>query len=308
MTCNTGLEGTEGQAYLVFCDRVRELTGGQLDITLFPAGAIVESSDIDEAIAEGMIEIAKNAPSYYAGKVPVGDFSLFGFGTDDFRQDFRFFYELGMDDLYREACEGQGMYVVDLLARGARYGGFIATNPISNLDDFSGSKHRAWGMFADLYQNFGASIVQVPGEEIYVSLTTGVLDSACWGDISDFYDLKVYEVAKYYVEMPTTTEWGVLLANPDDYNALPDDVKSALHTAARLTSYELANIDYYKNIIRKTEMEQVHGVTFMTFPQEDIQQMREWCWDYWRAKAQEDEYTGRAIVIYEDYLKEIGIL
>ena len=39
--------------YVKFCDRVRAATGGELDITPLPPGAIVPTKDVFEAIDEG---------------------------------------------------------------------------------------------------------------------------------------------------------------------------------------------------------------------------------------------------------------
>ena len=82
--------GSEMLLYKVgekFCDRVRELSGGRLDLNLLPVGAIVGFYGCFDACSKGVIDAWPNFIAIDAGKMPEAPFlcSIPG-GFTDFQQ------------------------------------------------------------------------------------------------------------------------------------------------------------------------------------------------------------------------------
>jgi hypothetical protein len=71
--------------------------------------------------------------------------------------------------------------------------------PVRRLEDFKGLKIRVpQGMEADLLTRLGASVVVLPGTEIYSALDKGVVDATNWSVASDNDRLGFHKVAPYF--------------------------------------------------------------------------------------------------------------
>ena len=74
--------------------------------------------------------------------------------------------------------------------------------PITSMDDFKGVKFRSpQGMTAEILTKLGASIVVLPGGEVYSALDKGVVDAADWATISMNQRMGFHEVAKYPADL-----------------------------------------------------------------------------------------------------------
>ena len=66
------------------------------------------------------------------------------------------------------------------------------------MDDFKGVKFRSpQGMTAEILTKLGASIVVLPGGEVFSALDKGVVDAADWATISMNERMGLHGVAKY---------------------------------------------------------------------------------------------------------------
>ena len=99
---------------------------------------------------------------------------------------------------------------------------FMSRKPLRNLADFKGLKIRAYGMFADVLNNFGAHCVSIASNELYENMQRGVVDAGIlpWPDF--FVNYRVNELSKYALVTPG---FGYI-ANPfcismDTWNKIP---------------------------------------------------------------------------------------
>ncbi len=100
--------------------------------------------------------------------------------------------------------------------------------PIKTLDDFKGMKIRTAGMNpTNLFRTLGATPVQFPMPDSYLSLDKGVID----GMTSPFeaaMSFRLYEVTKYMTAAP----WGFFFftcsMNKDKWDSLPKDIQDTI--------------------------------------------------------------------------------
>src|SRR5262249_58436251 len=57
-------------------DRIRSLSGGKLDITVYAAGEVVPAFEVLDAVGNGVVEIGPTAPFYLQGRNAAGSFFL----------------------------------------------------------------------------------------------------------------------------------------------------------------------------------------------------------------------------------------
>ena len=111
----------------------------------------------------------------------------------------------------------------------------VSTQPIGKMEDFKGLKMRVpQGMTAMLFQELGASVVVLPGGEVYSALDKGVINTSDWASPSMNQRMGFFQVAKYtnypgFHSMPMAS----FTVNLNEWNKLPDDIKQILKTACR---------------------------------------------------------------------------
>ena len=87
-----------------FCEMVEKNTKGRVKMTLFPAGAIVQSPDLMNATRDGVIEMSSWDCGYGAGSVPVlGVVSGLPMSWRNQRELVEILSDFGLSELSRDA-------------------------------------------------------------------------------------------------------------------------------------------------------------------------------------------------------------
>ena len=99
--------------------------------------------------------------------------------------------------LWDEVSGEFGLKALPCGATGTQMGGWF-NKEINSAADFKGLKFRMPGLGGDVLAKLGASVVSLPGGQIYENLVSGAIDATEWvGPYNDYF-LKFYEAAKYY--------------------------------------------------------------------------------------------------------------
>ena len=295
-----------------FVDRVRELSGGRLNITLHPIGAIVGPFETFDAVATGVLEVGMKTPMWWGGKEPVCALltSLPGSFTHAYQLE-AWYWEHGGIDIAREAYAKHGIYFVGPSIFGAPPIGAEVVHsrvPIRSIDDYKGLKVRSGGAAAKWFEGLGASIVTLPGPEIYPSLEKGVVDAAEWVSPNSNYALGLHEAAPYVI-MPglhTPLMASEVTVNMEAWNSLPDDLKAIMETATKELSVRKAqrfeNLDhYYLDKMKEA------GVEVIVWSPQEIARAMEYSKTLFEGFAT-DDLSRRALESQLNYLKMIGVL
>ena len=212
--------------------RVGELTDGRFNIRTFPAGEIVPSLQVLDAVQNGTVEMGQTALYYYIGKDPsFGFFTSLPFGGN-LRQQGAWMRRGGGNELCAEVLKDYNCHGILLGETGTQMGGWFR-NEIKSVDDVKGLKFRVAGMGGQIFQRMGAVPALIPGTDIYPSLERGTIDAAEWVGPYDDEKLGFYRVAKYYYA-PAFWEpcaKGHLLINQRHWDSLPKAYQAALEVA-----------------------------------------------------------------------------
>lgn len=290
-----------------FCARVKELTGGSLEITPFAGGQIVPSAQAFDAVRGGAFEMMKTFDGYTAGKIPAHGFSStvpFGFPEAD--QYEAWFYERGGLELARESYAAAGLTYVAPTVYGEEP--IHSRVPLTKIADMNGLKGRFVGLASAVMADFGVSVSPLPTSEVYSALDKGLIDIADRGDIKANYEEGIHEVAKFLVlpgvHQPTTATSYV--ANTRAYEALDDQQKASLAVAAREVSGALRQDIIVSNgeYIGKF---QDAGVEIVDFDAADVAEARAKALESWKSAASDDLST-RMMESQIALMKELRLL
>jgi len=184
-----------------YADRVEAMSGGRLKIDVLPAGAVVAAFQVLDAVNDGVLDAAHSVPVYWYGKNKAA--SLFGTGPvfgGSATTMLSWFYEGGGKELYDELTQDMlGMDVDGYLGFpmfAQPFGWF--KEEVNTAEDLQGYKYRTVGLAADLLQNMGMSVAQLPGGEIVPAMERGVIDAFEFNNPSSDKDFGAHDVAKNY--------------------------------------------------------------------------------------------------------------
>ncbi len=233
-----------------YVKRVNEMAEGRLRIDYLVAGSVVKPFEVMDATSKGVIDAAHTVAVYWYGKSKVA--SLFGSGPIngcDANQMLAWIHRQGQP-FYDELVKKLGLDVVAFWAMPMPtqpLGWF--KKPIKGAADLKGFKYRTVGLAADLMQEMGMKVTQLPGGEIVPAMERGVIDAFEFNNPTSDRRFGAQDVAKYYYmgSFHQAMEFFELDFNKKKYESLPKDLQAILKYAAEAAStsnYALAMDQY----------------------------------------------------------------
>ncbi len=213
-----------------FVTRVNEMSGGRLKVDYLVGGAVVKPFEVTDAVSKGVLDAGHTVPVYWYGKSKVA--SLFGSGPIngmDAFQTLSWIYRGGGLQLYQELLKKLDLNYVGFFAMPMPtqpLGWFKKT--IKDAKQLKGLKYRTVGLAADLFQEMGAKVTQLPGGEIVPALERGVIDAFEFNNpTSDMRFgaadvIKNYELGSFHQAM----EFFEIMVNKKKWDSMPKDLQA----------------------------------------------------------------------------------
>lgn len=297
---------TAYKAFDDFCKRIKTLTSGRLEITPFPSASIVPNIDCADAVKNNVMQAAHKAVVYYSGKLPplapLGDFV---YAWDHPWEADAYFHYGGGFELLAEQYRKLGMHLVGVMWWGVE--SYPSKKPLRKLEDFKGLKIRVpQGMESDVLARIGASVVVLPGTEIYSALDKGVVDATNWSTPSANDQLGFHKVAPYFTypgfhSMPT----GDFAVNPREWEKLPGDIKAILPMACHQWSWDVIHRLALEDL-KVVHEAKAKGITPISWSVEEKSRMRGEAMKVWADWKKKSEDTRKAIDSMEAFLRNLG--
>jgi TRAP-type mannitol/chloroaromatic compound transport system substrate-binding protein len=223
-----------------YVKRVNEMAGGRLRIDYLIAGAVVKPFEVMDATSKGVLDACHSVPVYWYGKSKVA--SLFGSGPIngcDAPQTLAWIYRGGGLELYNELLKKINLDVVGYFAMPMPtqpLGWF--KKPVKSADELKGLKYRTVGLAADLFQEMGTKVTQLPGGEIIPAMDRGVIEAFEFNNPTSDRRFGAQDVAKNYMmgSFHQAMEFFEIAFNKKKHDALSPDLKAILRYAAEAAS------------------------------------------------------------------------
>ena len=250
-----------------YVKRVNEMAGGRLRIDFLVAGAVVKPFEVMDATSKGVIDAMHSVPVYWYGKSKVA--SLFGSGPIngcDAHQTLAWIYRGGGLELYNELLANLKLDVVGFFAMPMPtqpLGWF--KKPITSAKDLAGLKYRTVGLAADLFQEMGVKVTQLPGGEIIPAMERGVIDAFEFNNPTSDRRFGAQDVVKNYMmgSYHQAMEFFEICFNKKVYNSLPNDLKAILRygaEAASSSNWWTAMDNYSRDLVELQEKAKVNVI------------------------------------------------
>jgi TRAP-type mannitol/chloroaromatic compound transport system substrate-binding protein len=266
-----------------YVQRVEAMSGGRIKIDLLPAGAVVGAFQVIDAVNDGVIDAAHTVPVYWYGKHKAASF--FGTGPvwgGSAATMLAWFYVGGGKDLYRELTQDiMKLNMVGFMGfpmPAQPFGWF--KNPVENVGQVKGLKYRTVGLAADLLQQLGMSVAQLPGGEIVPAMERGVIDAFEFNNPTSDMRFGAQDVAKNYMlaSYHQASESFEFQFNKDFFEDLEPDLQAILQYGVEAASSgnHFWALKQYSDDLEKLQKE--HGVKVLRTPQ-DVLDAQLVAWD-----------------------------
>ena len=211
------------QVFEPWAAKLKELTNGQVNITMMPGGALGKPGDQYTLAEKGISGMSFILQDYTPGRFPMSEVFELPFMIPNSK-----IAAEAMWKTYSDHADYRKEYSkVKPLAFFCHAPGHFHTTkkPLRTIADFKGIKMRTAGPYVTMaMKQFGAIPVDMPITETYTSAERGVVD----GTVVPFEGLvifKLHELMKYSTITDFYTVNMALLMNQRAYDKLPDDVK-----------------------------------------------------------------------------------
>ena len=214
--------------------RIRTLSGGRIDITVYAAGEVVPAFEVLGAVGNGVADIGHTAAFYWQGKMPAAAFfTTVPFGLTP-AEHVAWIEAGGGQALWDELYAPFGVKPFMAGNTGVCMGGWFR-HEIKSVADLRGLKLRSLGLGGEVYRRLGATPQTTPPSEILTSLQTGVLDGAEFVGPGTDIALGLYRVAPFYYypgfNKPNGT--GECIVALKVWNALSDELQGDCRACLR---------------------------------------------------------------------------
>lgn len=221
-----------------FAAEVEKRTNGQLKIEVYPNGSLVKTFSQFGAIRKGTLDMSVLPLAYGGGEVPEMNLGLMPALVTSYDQGLRWKTSpIGKE--FEKILDDKGIRILTWVWQA---GGIASkTNPIVAPDDAKGMKVRGGSKEMDLMmKGAGAAVTNVPSNEIYNAMSSGVLDAAMTSSTS-LISFRLSENAKGVTTARNKAVWFMLeplVISKDTWSKLtPEQQKIMTEVGASLESF-----------------------------------------------------------------------
>ncbi len=281
--------------------RITEMSGGRLEVKIYAAGELVPAFESFDAVSQGTAEMGHGASYYWKGKVPEAQFfSAVPFGLNAMEMA-GWIHHGGAQELWDNLYADFSLKPFTCGNTGVQMGGWF-NKEINSLADYKGLKMRMPGLGGEVLRQAGATVVSLPGGEIFQALQSGTIDATEW--VSPYNDLAFgfHKIARYYY-WPGWHEPGTameLIVNRKAYGSLPKDLQSIIEMACQAGYNEMLAEFSSRNNNALEQLVTKHKVQLKRFPEQVLKKFAEISRD---TVAEVANQSSAAKKIYQSYLK-----
>ena len=213
---------------VVFADKVREYTNGDIDITVHPGGSLFGGGEIKRAIQTGQVPIGERFMAAHANEIPLLGWDNLPFVATTYADNQRLWEaaqgpvsealaQVNLVTLYTCPWPGQGFYF---------------NKEVNSSADTQGIKFRSYNTAtATFAEALGMVPVQVEAAELSQALATGVAEAFISSGATG-YDRKVWEYLSHYYKVNAWLPRNYVMVNKEVWDGLDEGTRAAIQKAA----------------------------------------------------------------------------
>ncbi len=282
--------------------RIKTMSDGTLQVKVYAAGELVPAFQSFDAVSSGKAEMCHSVSYYWQGKSPAFNFfAAVPYGFTAMEHAAWMLWGDGLK-LYTELCDNFGVVPFMRASSGVQMGGWYRKE-MNTMDDFKGLKFRMPGLGGEVLRRLGATVVNLPGGEIFPALQAGTIDGTEW--VGPWHDLAFgfYKVTKFYywpgIHEPCTT--GEVLVNKKVWSGLSKQQQEIIRVAVQAeATIEQAEFQYRSSDALEVLLNK-HGVKLRKFSDEILKELGKASLEVVSEIGNKDPFTKK---VYESFMTQ----
>lgn len=211
-----------------FVKEVKELSGGDFDITLHVNASLFKAPEIKRAVQSNQAQAGEILLTNFANEDPIYALDGLPFLATGYDAAWKLYQ--AQKPVLAKKLESQGMMLLFSVAWPPQ--GIYANNEINTVEDLKGLKWRAYSpVTARIAELVGAQPVTIQQAELAQAMATGVVNAFMTSG-STGWDTKVYEHMKRFYDTQAWLPKNTVLVNKKAFDALDENCRQALLKAA----------------------------------------------------------------------------
>jgi TRAP-type transport system periplasmic protein len=208
------------------CDRIKEATGGRVEIGFFPNNMLGGDTDMLSQTRSGALEFMFVPTGVLSTFLPVASINNVGFAFNDYDQVWKAM-DGGLGAHVRAQITKSGLVVMDKIWDNGFRQLTTGARPINVLADLKGMKIRVpvSPIFTSMMVALGASPASANVNELYSALQTKVFDGQ-ENPLTNIQSWKLYEVQKFCALTSHMWEGYWLIGNRRAFARMPGDLQT----------------------------------------------------------------------------------
>ena len=292
-----------------YVKRVNAMGGKDLKIDLLSVNSVVKTSQMQDAVHRGVLDGAHYVPAYWYSKSPAA--SLFGTGPCfgwSAQEMLGWIHFGGGKELFNELMGTLGLNLVSFFnsPMPAQPLGWFKEQ-IKSSAQMKGLKYRTVGLAADVMNEMGLSVVQLPGGEIQPAMKSGLIDAAEFNNPSSDKDFGMQDVSKHYhlASFHQSQECFEVTFNKKKFDSLSKEQQAILEYASEAENanfYWYMTLRYANDLIK---LKEDHGVNVYRTPDSIMKdQLKAWDVVINRISAK-DKFFAKVVESQKVYAKKV---
>ena len=252
--------------------RIRESSGGRIDVTVYAAGELVPALAAFDAVSQGKADLYHGAEYYWQGRSHAFNFFAavpMGLVANEMNAWIRFG---GGQELWDTLSARFNLKAMPAGNTGTQLGGWFR-RPVETPDDFRGLRIRMPGLGGEVMQRLGATPVTKAGGELFQALDQGNIDATEWVGPWNDMAFAFHTIADYYY-YPGFHEPGTGLScgiNRSLWDGLDEAERAAIRSAAAAETMVMHAEFEHQNALALQRLLAIPRIRVAPFP-EDVQQ------------------------------------
>ena len=212
-----------------WADDIRESSGGRLDITVHSGGSMgLADADVLQWLGGGAVESGFVYANFLGRDAPALQLALIQ-GSVGSEEELALAVP-ALQEIFAEALPPFNIQIIGYMGLPPLdVAIFCRDHPVDTLDELRERRLRVWAADqVNTFEQLGVAAEIIPQEEIYVALTTGVVDCALYPPRLA-HTVSLQEAADYAAHLyPAASIPYVISVNQDAWDALPEDLQQVV--------------------------------------------------------------------------------
>jgi len=280
------------------CEAITKVSGGRLEVKAFVGGSVVPATQELNGVSEGVLDMCYTCPMYNLDKWPAAGLISSrpgGLPGEALRTWFNYG---GGAELMNKMIEGFNVLTFPGALSSLPEEVFLhSKREIKTAADIKGLKIRASGDAGEILNRMGASVVFLPGGELYEAMQRGTIDAFEYSTLASNWDMHFNEIAKYVILSPSRapSDPQCFYVNKNSWEKLPDDLKQLVQDEIDKWTQAQHEFLVYQSILAIDKFKE-YGCEVYKLPQEVEEALSSEAKKYYAEKAAQEDQVYRDIL------------